>query len=81
MKKLTYSAYDLWKKTPATHETAAQAPLEKGDKDGMVWGKDMGSYETMLPNVKVNPHSVRVFKLVPEDENTKHDAKRVCDEL
>ncbi|KAF8307282.1 alpha-galactosidase [Clavulina sp. PMI_390] len=60
---------------------------EELDGEPMVWGKDVGLYETMLPNVRVKAHSVRVFQLYSEPgapktgSNVKTNIGTHCDEL
>lgn len=73
VKKARYRAYDLWQKAPTS---TLQSDIKESTppKDGgsaVIWGKDVGTYETTIPNVQVGAHSVRVFKLVPEEKNVK----------
>lgn len=63
---MRYRVYDLWQKTTITHSNVDQSYVSNDNKEAMVWGKDLGTYANMLPHVKVNAHSVKAFKLIPD---------------
>jgi len=51
-RRATYRLYDLWQRAD-------------GGSPGSRWGKDVGVYQSLISDIYVDPHQIKVWKAVP----------------